>query len=59
MSLRELFDFITDVSINKDNIDEYLEKIQEDIRKREASGAEADYETQVCRVSEPWCLASA
>jgi len=27
MSLRELFDFVTDVTINKDNIDQYLDKM--------------------------------
>eukprot|EP01133_Synstelium_polycarpum_P013295 gene13295-15627_t len=34
MFIQELFEFITDLSINDDNIDEYLEKVQEKIGDR-------------------------
>ncbi len=40
MTTKELFDFITDMTINEENIEEYLEKAQEKITTREISAGE-------------------
>ena len=34
MTVKELFDFVTDPTISSDNIDEYLEKMQEIVLTR-------------------------
>ncbi|KAL6072432.1 Serine/threonine-protein kinase RIO1 [Balamuthia mandrillaris] len=47
MTTRELFDFITDESITAENIDDYLEKMQEKIVARLESGQEPTYEEEL------------
>lgn len=41
MSIKELFDFVTDITITNENIDEYLEKAQERAVSKSVEGASA------------------
>eukprot|EP00730_Choanoeca_flexa_P007209 TRINITY_DN12296_c0_g4_i2.p1 TRINITY_DN12296_c0_g4~~TRINITY_DN12296_c0_g4_i2.p1 ORF type:complete len:623 (+),score=135.66 TRINITY_DN12296_c0_g4_i2:251-1870(+) len=40
MEVRDLFDFITDVTITDDNVDEYLEAVQDKMRRQELQAQE-------------------
>lgn len=45
MTVKELFDFITDATINEDNMDEYLDTVQEN--KEQKADQESNLQEQV------------
>ena len=47
MTVKELFDFVTDPTISSDNIDEYLDKMQEIVLARSSNGHGASSQQQV------------